>query len=126
MRAGSLRCGGERAGKRARLVSGSGVARALSGGRHWQVGRRSRRVTRELGCGRRARAGCAERGSVLGREAGSGRGSGPKGVEPVGPRAWAERTGPGDWAAGSWVGLRGFWVFWVLGFRGFGFCLFYF
>ena len=91
MRAGPLRCGGERAGKRARLVSGSGVARALSGGRHWQVGRRSRRVTRELGCGRRARAGCAERGSVLGREAGSGRGSGPKGVEPVGPRG--ERLG---------------------------------
>ena len=117
MRAGPLRCGGERAGKRARLVSGSGVARALGGGRHWQVGRRSRRVTRELGCGRRARAGCAERGSVLGREAGSGRGSGPKGVEPVGPRG--ERLGrlglgSGKREGGSdgpdWVG------FWVLPF----------
>ena len=27
-----------------------------------------------------------------------------------------ERLGRANWAAGSWVGLRGFWVFWALGF----------
>ena len=90
------------------------------------MGRRSRRVTRELGCGRRARAGCAERGSVLGREAGSGRGSGPKGVEPVGPRG--ERLGrlglgSGKREGGSdgpdWVG------FWVSGWAGFSIFCFY-
>ena len=81
------------------------------------MGRRIRRVTRELGCGRRARAGCAERGSVLGREAGSGRGSGPKGVEPVGPRG--ERLGRLGLGSGKGKGE-------VMGRTGlgFGFCLF--
>ena len=88
MRAGSLRCGGERAGKWARLVRGSGVARALSGAaaragvRGWARGRW------ELALGRAGPERCA--------------GEGRNGPQERGKETWAAlgRT----WGVGAGLG----------------------
>ena len=100
------------AGQWERRGAGAQRREALAGGPAQQAG------DARAGCGRRARAGCAERGSVLGREVGSGRWSGPKGVEPVGPR----RERLGRLGLGSEKKRKGE----VMGRTGlgFGFCLF--